>query len=78
MRRLFVSSVWFLLLCSPVFSQSPILHYTFDEGADGMAIDQGTGDAANGEFLDGVTYDGTQPNAYLDSLTIGLKTDSKI
>jgi len=27
------------------------------------------------EFIDGVTYDGTQPNAYLESLTIGLKGD---
>ncbi|MEL7130105.1 MAG: CmpA/NrtA family ABC transporter substrate-binding protein [Pseudomonadota bacterium] len=26
------------------------------------------------EFLDGVTYDGRAPNAYIDSLTIGLKT----
>jgi nitrate/nitrite transport system substrate-binding protein len=25
------------------------------------------------DFIDGVTYDGTQPNAYIDSLTIGLK-----
>jgi nitrate/nitrite transport system substrate-binding protein len=25
------------------------------------------------EFIDGVTYDGRKPNAYLDSLTIGLK-----
>ena len=25
------------------------------------------------EFIDGVTYDGTKPNAYLDSLKIGLK-----
>ncbi len=25
------------------------------------------------EFIDGVSYDGTKPNAYIDSLTIGLK-----
>ncbi|MBA3909593.1 MAG: nitrate ABC transporter substrate-binding protein [Rhodobacter sp.] len=25
-------------------------------------------------FIDGITYDGTTPNAYIDSLTIGLKT----
>ena len=25
------------------------------------------------DFIDGVTYDGRKPNAYLDSLTIGLK-----
>lgn len=30
------------------------------------------------EFLDNVTYDGTQPNAYLESLTIGLKGNTKI
>ena len=30
------------------------------------------------EFIDNVTYDGTKPNAYLDSFTIGLKADSKI
>ncbi|GHD27926.1 CmpA/NrtA family ABC transporter substrate-binding protein [Halioglobus pacificus] len=27
------------------------------------------------EFIDGVTYDGSAPNAYLESLTIGLKGD---
>lgn len=25
------------------------------------------------EFLDGVVYDGAKPNAYIDSLKIGLK-----
>ena len=30
------------------------------------------------EFIDDVTYDGTQPNAYLESLTIGLKGNTKI
>ncbi len=25
------------------------------------------------EFIDGITYDGTKPNAYIDSLPIGLK-----
>ncbi|WP_230374397.1 CmpA/NrtA family ABC transporter substrate-binding protein [Pontivivens ytuae] len=29
-------------------------------------------------FLDGVMYDGRQPNAYLDSLTIGLKGDESV
>ncbi|MEI4470434.1 CmpA/NrtA family ABC transporter substrate-binding protein [Frigidibacter sp. MR17.24] len=29
-------------------------------------------------FLDGVSYDGKQPNAYIDSLTIGLKDDQKV
>lgn len=30
------------------------------------------------EFIDGVTYDGTKPNAYIDSFSIGLKNGSKI
>ena len=30
------------------------------------------------EFIDGVTYDGTQPNAYIDSLPIGLKTGDSV
>ncbi|MGB8812672.1 MAG: nitrate ABC transporter substrate-binding protein, partial [Paracoccaceae bacterium] len=25
------------------------------------------------DFIDGIAYDGTKPNAYIDSLTIGLK-----
>jgi len=29
-------------------------------------------------FLDGVIYDGKQPNAYIDSLTIGLKTGETV
>ncbi len=29
-------------------------------------------------FLDGITYDGTTPNAYIDSLTIGLKTGQTV
>ncbi len=29
-------------------------------------------------FLDGIMYDGRQPNAYLDSLTIGLKGDESV
>ena len=29
------------------------------------------------EFIDGVSYDGTKPNAYLDSMKIGLKGDEK-
>ncbi len=28
------------------------------------------------EFIDGVTFDGTQPNAYLDSFSIGLKGET--
>ncbi|MEM0954024.1 MAG: CmpA/NrtA family ABC transporter substrate-binding protein [Pseudomonadota bacterium] len=30
------------------------------------------------EFLDGITYDGSKPNAYLESLEIGLKGDDVI
>jgi nitrate/nitrite transport system substrate-binding protein len=30
------------------------------------------------EFIDEITYDGTQPNAYLKSFSIGLKADDKI
>lgn len=30
------------------------------------------------EFIDGVTYDGTAPNAYIDSLEIGLKTGDAV
>ena len=29
-------------------------------------------------FIDGITFDGTAPNAYLDSLSIGLKGDTKL
>lgn len=30
------------------------------------------------EFIDGVVYDGTKPNAYLEKLTIGLKSNDKL
>jgi nitrate/nitrite transport system substrate-binding protein len=30
------------------------------------------------EFIDGITYDGTKPNAYIDSLEIGLKTGDSV
>ena len=33
---------------------------------------------ATSDFIDGVTYDGRTPNAYLDSLSIGLKGDQTI
>lgn len=33
---------------------------------------------ATDEFIDGITYDGRQPNAYIDSLTIGLKAKQKV
>lgn len=29
-------------------------------------------------FIDGITYDGRQPNAYINSLTIGLKTNEMV
>lgn len=34
--------------------------------------------AATGDFIDGATYDGRHPNAYIDSLAIGLKGSEKI
>lgn len=34
--------------------------------------------APTAEFIDGVTYDGRQPNAYIDSLKVGLKGKQKI
>ncbi|MEC9346569.1 MAG: CmpA/NrtA family ABC transporter substrate-binding protein [Pseudomonadota bacterium] len=33
---------------------------------------------ATNEFLDGMTYDGRTPNAYLDGLTIGLKSGQRV
>ena len=30
------------------------------------------------DFIDGITYDGKTPNAYIDSLTIGLKADQTV
>lgn len=38
----------------------------FDFDADGYRD-------PSADFIDGVSYDGTKPNAYIDSLTIGLK-----
>lgn len=34
--------------------------------------------AATNEFIDGITYDGRKPNAYIDSLMIGLKAKQKV
>ena len=34
--------------------------------------------APTSEFIDGVTYDGTQPNAYLQQFAIGLKGDEQL
>ncbi|WP_408015681.1 CmpA/NrtA family ABC transporter substrate-binding protein [Rhizobium alarense] len=33
---------------------------------------------ATSDFIDGVTYDGKTPNAYIDSLSIGLKSGQKV
>jgi nitrate/nitrite transport system substrate-binding protein len=33
---------------------------------------------ATDKFIDGVSYDGTQPNAYIDALKIGLKGDETV
>ena len=30
------------------------------------------------EFIDGITYDGTKPNEYIEKFSIGLKEKSKI
>lgn len=43
----------------------------FPFGADGYK-------PATSDFIDGVSYDGKQPNAYIDSLKIGLKGTEKI
>ncbi|MCQ4347837.1 ABC transporter substrate-binding protein [Pseudomonas stutzeri] len=34
--------------------------------------------APSSEFIDGLTYDGRQPNAYLEQFAIGLKADAKL
>ena len=43
----------------------------FDFDADGYK-------GPSADFIDAVTYDGTKPNAYIDSLTIGLKGDQAV
>ncbi|WP_299845173.1 CmpA/NrtA family ABC transporter substrate-binding protein [uncultured Paracoccus sp.] len=55
-----------------------------------MLVDEGLADAADfpwdsdgykpatAEFIDGIPYDGRTPNAYLDSLPIGLKADQRV
>lgn len=45
----------------------------FDFDADGYRAPTPAGDV-----IDGVAYDGTKPNAYIDSLTIGLKTGQTV
>jgi len=34
--------------------------------------------APTSQFLDGITYDGRKPNAYIESLKIGLKGKQKV
>ncbi|MCM2321196.1 MAG: ABC transporter substrate-binding protein [Pseudomonas sp.] len=34
--------------------------------------------APSSDFIDGLTYDGRQPNAYIEQFSIGLKADSKL
>jgi nitrate/nitrite transport system substrate-binding protein len=34
--------------------------------------------APTSEFIDGVSFDGRKPNAYIDSLTIGLKGGQRV
>lgn len=43
----------------------------FDFDADGYRD-------PNATFIDGVVFDGTQPNAYLDSFAIGLRTGQTV
>lgn len=43
----------------------------FDFDADGYR-------ESTSAFIDGIAYDGTKPNAYIDSLTIGLKTGQTV
>lgn len=45
----------------------------FDFDADGYRAPTPAADV-----IDGIAYDGTQPNAYIDSLTIGLKTGQTV
>ena len=34
--------------------------------------------APTNEFIDGLTYDGRKPNAYINQFTIGLKADTEL
>jgi nitrate/nitrite transport system substrate-binding protein len=55
-----------------------------------MLVDEGKAKAADfpwdtdgyraptAEFIDGVTYDGRKPNAYIDGLKIGLKSRERV
>ena len=55
-----------------------------DEGmAEGQRFPLGPATATSaptpaGDIIDGIGYDGKQPNAYIDSLPIGLKDDQKV
>lgn len=43
--------------------------------AEDFPVDTDGYKPATNEFIDGLSYDGKQPNAYIDSFSIGLKTD---
>lgn len=44
--------------------------------AEDFPVDTDGYKPATNEFIDGLTYDGKQPNAYINSFSIGLKTDA--
>ena len=49
------------------------------QAGDFPAFDSETGFLSpQSDFIDGVTYDGTKPNAYLQQFPIGLKGDEKL
>lgn len=77
MLRILVCSICFLVLSTQVFSQTPVLHYTFDE-PDGDAIDQGSGEPANGELLADATRTNNTPGGFspfaLDLSAEGLES----
>ena len=77
MHRILAGSIIFLVLSSQVFSQTPVLHYTFDE-VDGDALDQGSGDPANGELLADAARTNNTPGGFspfaLDLSAEGLES----
>lgn len=46
------------------------------KASDFPAMDESGFRAPTNEFIDGVTYDGRKPNAYIEQMKIGLKADS--
>lgn len=56
-----------------------LIHLGLADAGDFPNFDTETGfKPPQSEFIDGVTFDGTQPNAYIDSFDIGLKNDSNL